>query len=104
MFCQARQRCKLYRARSRLYRSRFLQVSMRLEALAEIYTIHSFALLSNRNCLLTIAFLLQLPNCIKSANFFRNFAEFQNLLNFELILNVCSSILANIRILQSNDQ
>ena len=34
---------KLYRARSRLYRSEFLQENMRLEALAEIYTMHSFA-------------------------------------------------------------
>ena len=34
---------KLYRARSRLYRSRFLQVNMRWKALAEIYTMHSFA-------------------------------------------------------------
>ena len=38
---------KLYRARSRLYRRRFLQVNMRWKALAEIYTMHSFALLSN---------------------------------------------------------
>ena len=36
---------KLYRARSRLYRSQILQVNMRLKALAEIYTMHSFALL-----------------------------------------------------------
>ena len=34
---------KLYRARSRLYRSQNLQVNMRLRALAEIYTMHSFA-------------------------------------------------------------
>ena len=32
-------------ARFRLYRLRFLQVNMRLKALAEIYTMHSFALL-----------------------------------------------------------
>ena len=31
------------RARSRLYRSQILQVNMRLKALAEIYTMHSFA-------------------------------------------------------------
>ena len=36
---------KLYRARSRLYRNEILQVNMRLKALAEIYTMHSFALL-----------------------------------------------------------
>ena len=31
------------RARSRLYRSQILQVNMRWKALAEIYTMHSFA-------------------------------------------------------------
>ena len=36
---------KLDRARPRLYRSQILQVSMRLKALAEIYKMHSFALL-----------------------------------------------------------
>ena len=35
---------KLYKARSRLYRSKFLQVNTRWKALAEIYTMHSFAL------------------------------------------------------------
>ena len=34
---------KLYRARSRLYRKEILQENMRLKALAEIYTMHSFA-------------------------------------------------------------
>ena len=34
---------KLYRARSRLYRSQILQVNLRWKALAEIYTMHSFA-------------------------------------------------------------
>ena len=34
---------KLYRARSQLYRSQILQVNMHLKALAEIYTMHSFA-------------------------------------------------------------
>ena len=37
---------KLYMARSRLYRSRFLQPNIRLKALIEIYTMHSFAPLS----------------------------------------------------------
>ena len=41
---------KLDRARSRLYRSQILQVNMRLKALAEIYTMHSFAQLCNLNC------------------------------------------------------
>ena len=34
---------KLGGARSRLYRRRFLQVNTRWKALAEIYTMHSFA-------------------------------------------------------------
>ena len=34
---------KLQGARSRLYRRRFLQVNTRWKALAEIYTMHSFA-------------------------------------------------------------
>ena len=46
---------KLYKARSRLYRSQSLQVNTRWKALAEIYTMHSFAPLSNlkifvKNC------------------------------------------------------
>ena len=36
---------QLWRARSRLHRSQILQVNMRLKALAEIYTMHPFALL-----------------------------------------------------------
>ena len=40
---------KLQGARSRLYRRRFLQVNTRLKALAEIYTMHSFARLCNLN-------------------------------------------------------
>ena len=38
---------KLYRARSRLYRNEILQVNIRLKALAEIYTMYSFALLES---------------------------------------------------------
>merc|ERR1712182_48573 len=38
---------KLRGARSRLYRRRFLQVNIRWKALAEIYTMHSFAPFSN---------------------------------------------------------
>ena len=34
---------ELFRARSRLYRSQILQVNTRWKALAEIYTMHSFA-------------------------------------------------------------
>ena len=40
---------ELYRACSQLYRSRILQENMRLKALAEIYTMHSFALLQNHS-------------------------------------------------------
>ena len=40
---------KLYKARSRLYRSQILQANTRWKALAEIYTMHSFAPFSNRN-------------------------------------------------------
>ena len=49
---------KLYRARSRLYRSQFLQENMRWKALAEIYAMHSFAQLAqlrNLNCLSNFA-------------------------------------------------
>ena len=47
---------KLYSARSRLYRSQSLQVNMHLKALAEIYTMHSFALC---DCYKITVFLLQ---------------------------------------------
>ena len=40
---------KLRRARSRLYRNKFLQINMRWKALAEIYTMHSFAPFSDLN-------------------------------------------------------
>ena len=39
----------LPRSRSRLYRRQFLQVNTRWKALAEIYTMHSFAPFSNLN-------------------------------------------------------
>ena len=39
---------RLQRARSRLYRNEILQVNMRLKALAEVYTVHSFAPFWNR--------------------------------------------------------
>ena len=38
---------KLWRARSRLYRRRFLQIKTHLKALADIYTIHTFAQISD---------------------------------------------------------
>ena len=40
---------KLRGARSRLYRRQFLQVNTRWKALAEIYTMHSFAPFWNRS-------------------------------------------------------
>ena len=45
---------KLRGARSRLYRRRFLQVNTRWKALAEIYTMHSFAPFSNMKCFVNI--------------------------------------------------
>ena len=69
---------ELFRARSRLYRSQILQVNNRWKALAEIYTVHSFAPLSNFNFPLKIAEVF--------AVFLQNVANFArlllNLLNF----------------------
>ena len=48
-------RFKLYRARSRLYRSQILQVNTRWNALAEIYTKHCFAPFSKLKFLLKLA-------------------------------------------------
>ena len=56
---------KLDRDRSRLYRGQILQVNVRLKALAEIYTMHSFAQLS------VISFFCQNFDII----FFQNFAK-----------------------------
>ena len=47
--------CVLYRARSRLHRSQILQENMRWKALAEIYTMDSFAPFSNLNFFVKIA-------------------------------------------------
>ena len=55
---------KLSRARSRLYRSQILQVNMRLKALAEIYTMHSFAQLCN------LIFLSKFEWCAPSFRYF----------------------------------
>ena len=46
---------KLRGARFQLYRRRFLQVNTRWKALAEIYTMHSFAPFSNLNFFVKIA-------------------------------------------------
>ena len=78
-----------FRARSRLYRSQILQVNTRWKALAEIYTMHSFAPFSNRknfvkNCWKFCCFFANfrkicqiLPNF---AEFFPNFTEFCRIL------------------------
>ena len=58
-----------WRARSRLYRSQILQVNIRLKALAEIYTMHSFARLLESTALQS-QFLLS-----NFAKFLLNFAE-----------------------------
>ena len=60
-------------ARSRLYRSQNLQVNTRWKALAEIYTMHSFAPLSNLKIFVKICDL----------KFDKHFATFtRTLLNF----------------------
>ena len=48
-----RRASKLYKARSRLYRSQILQVNTRWKALSESYTMHSFAQLYNLKFLST---------------------------------------------------
>ena len=70
---------KIKSARSRLYRSRFLQVNTRWKALAEIYTMHSFAPLSNlkisvKNRWIVCCFFF--PKFRKFAQIWPNFAEF----------------------------
>ena len=63
------------RARSRLYRSQILQVNTRWKALAEIYTMHSFAPFSNLNFFV--------KNCWIFCWFLQNVAKFARmLLNF----------------------
>ena len=65
-----RRACKLNRARSQLYRSQVLQENMRWKALAEIYTLHSFAPFSELKFLLKIHW-----NLPKFANLFPNCAK-----------------------------
>ena len=64
---------KLYRARSRLYRNEILQVNMRLKALVEIYTMHSFAQLQNH---------IFFKNLIEFAKICGNFQKFCEIRNF----------------------
>jgi len=74
---------KLYRARPRLYRRRFLQVNMRWKALAEIYTMHSFAPFSSLN------FFVKLLRNFR--HFFHNFCYFSVIFLdfFEILLKFC---------------
>ena len=68
---------KLRRARSRLYRRRFLQVNTRWKALAEIYTMHSFAPFSNLNFFVKNRqnfFAIEIMNFINSIAKNSNFA------------------------------
>ena len=67
-----------YRARSRLYRSQLLQVnnSMRLKALAEIYKMHSFALLQNRSEIFNLNLADFRQNLKKIQKKVAKFAEF----------------------------
>ena len=59
---------ELQTARYRLYRSQILQQNMRWKALAEIYTMHSFAPVSNLNIFVKIC------NCF--GKFWQIFADF----------------------------
>ena len=59
---------ELFRARSRLYRSQILQVNPRWKALAEIYTMHSFAPFSWDPSLSSIF-------CLKIAKNIANFCQ-----------------------------
>ena len=68
---------ELWAARSRLYRSRFLQVNTRWKALAEIYTMHSFAPFSNLKIFVKKCCFFFLLFSQKFANFAR------------ILLNVC---------------
>ena len=76
---------KLRGARSRLYRRRFLQANTRWKALAEIYTMHSFAPLHRS---LISKFSLKIAEFFAEffAVFFQNFTNFARIfLNFRQI-------------------
>ena len=87
---------KLWRARSRLYRSRILQVKMRLKALAEINTMHSFAPFSNlnlfvKNCWIFLLIFYKMLQILPTfywifTNFFGIFPKYSN---FGEIQNCC---------------
>merc|ERR1712118_96852 len=93
-----------FRARSRLYRSQILQVNTRWKALAEIYTMHSFAPFSNlkifvKNYCFFSAFFPKIrkicqnfaefsPNVTK---FFRDFSKMQHF--SKIIFKMCNIFL-----------
>ena len=87
---------KLYRARSRLYRSRLLQGNAYVKASAEIYKKHPFAMLSNPNCLSKPCRKIALKNnYYYLSNVYWNFSEIiywilQNVNIFCGILSECS--------------
>ena len=64
---------RLDRARSRLYQSQNLQVNTRWKALAEIYTMHSFAPFSNLNFLVKLLRNFGKKSAKNSAVFNENF-------------------------------
>ena len=94
---------ELWGARSRLYRSRFLQLNTRWKALAEIYTMHSFAPFSNlkifvKNCCFFSAFFPKIRKFCQNfaefsphvTNFFRDFSKMQH---FSKIFKMCNIFL-----------
>ena len=78
-------------ARSRLYRSEILQVNTRWKALAEIYTMHSFAPFSNLNF-----FVKNRQNvfAIELMNFINSFAQNSN---FAFFLRIFDEIFSGFR-------
>ena len=74
---------KLYKARSRLYRSQILQVNTRWKALAEIYTMHPFTPFSYLNVFEFCVLLNLFSNFAKSLRTFsESLLNLLNLLNF----------------------
>ena len=84
-------------ARSRLYRRHILQVNMRLKALAEIYTMHSFALLCNRNFLSNMLHLAKFSKFsniseIFGFSFCKILANFQKNMWLDVIGEQCKGV------------
>ena len=87
---------KLRGARSRLYRRRFLQVNTRWKALAEIYTMHSFAPFSNLNFFVKNR---QKSVAIELMNFINSIAKKIRILHFfcEFLMNFFPDFAPNSR-------